>query len=266
MSSEPTRSVCLVLGAGGFRGLVHVGVLRGLQRLQIGVESVIGVSMGGLVAAFHAGLGYSPDELERRFARLSTPAIFSLGWSLHRGGKPRLDDSAASSFHRDLEDLRRVDLEHLHFGIRSLGLLALDLSSGREVFAATGHTCPVSPAEVALGGASIPGLFPWVRRKCPQGVVRLVDGGLSHSLPVERALAPPFSGGKILAVDLQVLRGFRERHPDRWQRLEQEHPGRIVRLLPRVDGAGTVFFRSASAPDLVRWGEQAVLERSEALC
>jgi predicted acylesterase/phospholipase RssA len=171
-----------------------------------------------------------------------------------------------SRFRRDLEELRRLNLNRLHFGIRSLGLLALDLSSGREVFAVTGESCPVQPAEVALGGASIPGLFPWVRCEHPGGVFRLVDGGLSHSLPVERALTPPFSGGKIVAVDLQVLRGFRERHPDRWLRLEREHPGRIVRLVPKVDGAGTVFFNFRKARDLVRWGEEAVLERCEALC
>jgi hypothetical protein len=85
-------------------------------------------------------------------------------------------------------------------------------------------------------------------------------------LPVERALLPPFSAGRILAVDLQVRRGFRERDPHRWQQLEREHPGRIVRLTPRLDGAGSVFFRPGKAADLVRWGEQAVLERSEALC
>lgn len=267
MSDDSGGGICLVLGAGGFRGLAHVGVLRGLQRLQIAVQSVIGVSMGGLVASFHAGLGYSPEELERRFSGLSTTAIFGLGWSLYRGGKPRSEDSTVVGVFRGiLEELRRLDLENLHFGIRSLGLLALDLSSGREVFTASGQASPVSPGAVALGGASIPGLFPWVRQEHTGGVVRLVDGGLSHSLPVERALSPPFSAAKIVVVDLQVRRGFREHDPERWSRLERQHPGRIVRLQPRVDGAGTVFFRSGHAPDLVRWGEAAVLERRQSLC
>jgi len=261
------QGICLVLGAGGFRGLAHVGILRGLQRLQVAVESIIGVSMGGLVAAFHAGLGYSPEELERRFSGLSTTAIFGLGWSLYRGAKPRAGDATAvGDFRGILEELQRLDLQRLHFGISSLGLLALDLSNGREVFTATGRDCGVSPGAVALGGASIPGLFPWVRQEHKEGVVRMVDGGLSHSVPVERALEPPFSAAKIVAVDLQVRRGFRERDPHRWPQLERQHPGRIVRLLPRVDGAGTVFFRSHRASDLVRWGEEAVLERREALC
>ncbi|MCI0655472.1 MAG: hypothetical protein L0170_00165 [Acidobacteria bacterium] len=67
-------------------------------------------------------------------------------------------------------------------------------------------------------------------------------------------------------LELQEMRGFREQHPDRWPRLERESPGRIVRLAPKVDGAGTVFFDSRKARDLVRWGEEAVLERWEALC
>jgi predicted acylesterase/phospholipase RssA len=145
-------------------------------------------------------------------------------------------------------------------------LLALDLFSGEEVFVSTGRVGPLAPADVAVGGASIPGLFPWVRRKVSGRTYHLVDGGFSHSVPVERAFEPPFLARKVLAVDLGVIRGFRERDPLRWENLERERPGRVIRLRPRVADAGTIFFRAAQGPELVRRGEEAVLEQAPALC
>jgi hypothetical protein len=75
---------------------------------------------------------------------------------------------------------------------------------------------------------------------------------------VERAFDPPFSAEKVLAVDLQVLRGFRERRRDRWERLEKIHGGSLVRLLPAVTGTGTIFFRNHQAAGLLRAGEESV--------
>jgi predicted acylesterase/phospholipase RssA len=204
--------------------------------------------------------------MEQRLSQLSTASLFALGWSLHARLSGRAGKSAAARLRDDLEALRRLSLDRLHFGIRQLGLLALDLFSGEEVFAATGSGHPLAPWDVAVGGASIPGLFPWVRCQTAGRTYHLVDGGFSHAVPVERALQPPFLARKVLAVDLGVIRGFRERDPLRWEKLESEHPGRVIRLRPRVDDAGTIFFRAAQAPDLVRRGEEAVLEQAPALC
>ena len=264
--SSGARGVCLVLGAGGFRGLAHVGVLRGLERLGVRIDALIGVSIGGLIAAFYAGLGHPSDELLRRFARLSTVSLFSLGWSLYRARGADLPSRGPDDPRHPLRELHSLKLDHLSFGVQRMGLLALDLFTGEEIFTATGAPCCLSPDKVVLGGASIPGLFPWVRCGHEGRVYRLVDGGLSHAVPVERALAPPFEAPRIVAVDLQVRRGFRERDPHRWSRLEEEFPGRIVRIRPRVHRAGTVFFRARHVEDLVRGGEQAVVEQAGALC
>jgi predicted acylesterase/phospholipase RssA len=254
-----------VLGGGGFRGLAHIGVLRALRRLEVPIDSIIGVSMGGLVASFHAGLGYTLDEIEQRLSLLSTSSLFALGRSLYR---PRRNgwSPAVTALRAELGRLDGLSLDSLRFGVGKLGLLALDAFTGEEIFAVTGETSPLAPARVVVGGASIPFLFPWVRGQHGRRTYRLVDGGLSHSVPVERALRPPFSAARVIAVDLQVLRGFRERAPRRWESLEEEHPGRILRLRPRVDRFGTVFFREGQAPDLVRAGEESVLEQAGALC
>ena len=255
----PGGGLCLVLGAGAFRGLAHVGVLRALRRAGVPIHSIIGSSIGGLVAAFYAGLGLEPDEIAARLSRLTTSSLLSLGIALRDWGPlSRQARVGTRELRADLDRLQELRLDRLHFGVRRLGLLAMDLPSGEEMFAATGIPGPVPPDRIVLGGISIPGLFPLVRSSGRRRGYRLADGGFSHSVPVERAFEAPFFAGKVLAVDLQVIRGFRERRRDRWERLESKHGDSLVRLLPRVKEVGTIFFRQGQAADLLRAGEEAI--------
>ncbi len=258
-SSPPEGGICLVLGAGGFRGLAHLGVLKALRRASVPIHSIIGVSIGSLVGAFHAGLGMEPDEIAARLSRMTTSSFFALGIALRRWGPlSRRARRAASGHLEDLERLEGLGLDRLHFGVRRLGLLAMDLPGGGEIFAATGHPGPVPPARLVLGGISIPVLYPLVRFESPGRTYRLADGGFSHSVPVERAFQPPFCARRVLAVDLRVFRGFRERRGDRWRNLESKHGDSLVRLLPNVERTGTLFFRQGQGASLVRAGEEAV--------
>ena len=251
--------LCLVLGAGGFRGLAHAGVLRALCRAGVPVRSIIGSSIGGLVGAFYAALGDSPERIFERLAGLTTPRLFAIGAALRRWGPiSRRATPAARPFLEDFERLRNASLERLHHGVERLGILALNLPSLQEVFGATGLRGPLSLHDLTLGGASIPGVFPAVKVRRAERTYRLVDGGFSHSVPVERAFEPPFSAHRVLAVDLQVIQGLRERGVDRWDRVRREHGDALIRLRPVVETAGTVFFSADQAGDLLRAGEEVV--------
>lgn len=57
------RSVGLVLGGGGARGMAHLGVLRALEERGIPVDLVCGTSIGSIVGGA-AAMGMSADELE----------------------------------------------------------------------------------------------------------------------------------------------------------------------------------------------------------
>lgn len=48
------KSVSLVLGSGGARGLAHVGVIRWLEENDFEVKSISGCSMGALIGGFYA--------------------------------------------------------------------------------------------------------------------------------------------------------------------------------------------------------------------
>ena len=48
------RTVSLVLGSGGARGLAHIGVIRWLEKNNYQIESISGCSMGALVGGVYA--------------------------------------------------------------------------------------------------------------------------------------------------------------------------------------------------------------------
>src|SRR5262249_6112181 len=57
------RRVGLVLGAGGAKGLAHIGALRSFERAGVRFDMLAGTSMGGIIAAL-IGLGWSSDRLQ----------------------------------------------------------------------------------------------------------------------------------------------------------------------------------------------------------
>ena len=59
------KRIGLALGAGGARGLAHIGVLRVLEREDIPIDLIVGTSIGALVGGAYAS-GMSPDELEKK--------------------------------------------------------------------------------------------------------------------------------------------------------------------------------------------------------
>ncbi|MCJ7555212.1 MAG: patatin-like phospholipase family protein, partial [Ignavibacteriaceae bacterium] len=54
--------VALALSGGGARGLSQIGVLRALEEANIGVDLIVGTSMGSIVGGLYAA-GYTVDEL-----------------------------------------------------------------------------------------------------------------------------------------------------------------------------------------------------------
>ncbi|WP_434658573.1 patatin-like phospholipase family protein [Sulfurimonas sp. NW9] len=48
------KTVSLVLGSGGARGLAHIGIIRYLEENDYEIKSVSGCSIGALVGGFYA--------------------------------------------------------------------------------------------------------------------------------------------------------------------------------------------------------------------
>ncbi|HPR52379.1 MAG TPA: patatin-like phospholipase family protein, partial [Deltaproteobacteria bacterium] len=59
------KRVVLILGAGGSRGLAHIGVLRALKEEDIAVDFIAGISFGAIIGAMYS-LYLNVDEVEKR--------------------------------------------------------------------------------------------------------------------------------------------------------------------------------------------------------
>ncbi|MCE0521768.1 MAG: patatin-like phospholipase family protein [Methylacidiphilales bacterium] len=176
--------VGLVLGAGGARGLAHIGVIRVLEREGITVDVVAGSSMGALVAAAWAS-GRTADELEkiamqvkgkRIFLKLLNPMFPGAG--IVRG---------LSVYHFLDSILDGLTFEDTMIPVK---IVACDLHTMEEVVFEQGKVIDAIRASI-----SIPGIF---RPMKYQGRT-LIDGGLASPVPVDLMVRSGVS--KIIAVN-----------------------------------------------------------------
>lgn len=70
------KTVSLVLGSGGARGLAHIGIIRWLAEHGYQIRSVSGCSMGALIGGIYAA-GKLP-EYEQWVRKIDKLGVFSL--------------------------------------------------------------------------------------------------------------------------------------------------------------------------------------------
>lgn len=183
--SQRAREVSLVLGAGGARGLAHIGVLEVLEARGYRVGAIAGSSMGALVGGFFAAgkLGEYRD------------------WActLERSGVLRLLDFAFGfpgliKGDRLIGALRELVGDHL---IEELPIpytaVATDLAAQREVWLSRGSLFDAIRASIA-----IPMLFTPHRVNGRD----LVDGGLLAPVPI--AVTRSTRADLVIAVDVNA--------------------------------------------------------------
>ena len=210
------KRVGLALGAGGARGLAHVGVIKALQERGYKIEAVSGSSMGAIIAAMFA---FNPDwesvystlrnYLEQNRDKLSSFDVFR-DEARHNGMEPRAIKSLKASLYR-LRMYRRfigdnhilsddilwefvnavIPDERIENASVPLAIVTYDIVLQQEVVFTAG---PVRPVVVA--SSSIPAIFP------PQDVngMLLVDGGAISPVPV--ACLKDIGVKNIIAVDV----------------------------------------------------------------
>jgi NTE family protein len=218
--------ITLALGGGGSKGNSHIGVIRRLEKEGVRIRGVAGTSFGGLIAVLYA-LGYSPDEMEERFASVDQTQFF--------GRTP--NDGPALMGLAGVTRLLEVSLGDKTFADLKLPcvLTAVDLKSGKEVLLSKGRL-----VDALLATIAIPGIFP------PRYIdgLELVDGGTLDPVPVApaRMLAPRLP---VVAVVLTMPMGM----PTQTWRLplQKYWIGRVVsRVLStmRYDSVWDIFSRS----------------------
>ena len=165
------KTVSLVLGSGGARGLAHIGVIRELEQAGAKIEAIAGSSMGALVGGIHAA--GKLQAYEEWVCELEQSDILSLiDWTFAGGGLIK-----GRKIIGKLEELvGDTDIEDLNLDFTAV---AVDIDQGREVWLDRGPLFDAVRASIA-----IPGLFTPHRYRNRT----LVDGGLLNPIPVAPTL------------------------------------------------------------------------------
>ncbi|MBN2297537.1 MAG: patatin-like phospholipase family protein, partial [Deltaproteobacteria bacterium] len=69
------KRTVLILGAGGSRGLAHIGVIRALKEENIPVDCIVGISFGAIIGAMYS-LYLDIDEVEKRLKEYMNSPLF----------------------------------------------------------------------------------------------------------------------------------------------------------------------------------------------
>jgi NTE family protein len=207
MSSQKT--VSLVLGSGGARGLAHIGVIRAIEQQGWKIGTISGSSMGALIGGFYAA-GKLDDYAEwvQDLTEFNVLRYLDIAWGGAGMLKGDMLMDTLKSFvgHHRIEDL----------GI-PLTIVATDVVRRKEVWLNRGDLFDAIRASIA-----VPTVFtPHVIDGRP-----LLDGGILNPVPIAPTLQDQTDA--IIAVSLsgvpkRIGGGSRKKNQDI---APQKHPYR----------------------------------------
>ena len=201
----------LVLAGGGARGLAHIGLLKGLEKMDFPKPSlVVGVSMGAIIGGLYA-CGMSPSELEHfvieefRISNYLDSFVFRIDGPVGRviqtgqslaslASRPGVDPGQ-----RVLELLEKLTGgKKIEDTVIPFRCNAVDLFSGNEVVFSTGSVAKAMRASMSLPIFFEPFMY---RGMC------LVDGGLLHNMPIAIAKKEGFE--RVIAMNVNTFDKFK---------------------------------------------------------
>ncbi len=180
--------VGLVLGAGGCRGLSHIGVLQVLEQEKIPIDLITGCSIGAIIGGIY-GCGVPLDRLEQHVHQSNERMVLDITMprrGLLKGNK--------------LEAIVRTLTKNMAFSQAKLPMAfaACGSETGALDMLSTGNI-----SRAVRASMSIPGIFDPVNI----GSKWYVDGGTVDRLPI--APAREMGADMVIAVDV----GYRgQRH------------------------------------------------------
>ncbi|HDP26418.1 MAG TPA: hypothetical protein ENN34_13410 [Deltaproteobacteria bacterium] len=213
MKLRKKKKVVLALGAGGSRGLAHIGVIRALVHAGIPIDGIAGVSFGAIVGALYS-LTRDIDTVEQKLRDYMASPLFQE--TRREMERPEPDRSRSFLeriqatvkqgyfFTRALSRKSFVTPEDFVLHIKELvgehtfaeltipfRCSSVDLLSGEPIVFSDGDLY-----QALLASSAAPGFFPPVR----MGGMLLVDGGVAEMIPYHTAmtLRPDF----LIGVDV----------------------------------------------------------------
>lgn len=180
-----SKKLGFVLGAGGSRGVAHIGFLEAMEENGIKPDFISGSSMGSVVGGCYAA-GMTPDEMKTAIFDLKKSDLLDL--TVNPVRSQALFKS--KKMHSKIEEyLGKKTFKDLKI---PFSCVAVDLITGEPVY--LDGDMPV--AEAIAASSSIPGVFKPVKKD----EKLLVDGGLRERLPVD--LVRQMGAEAVVAVDV----------------------------------------------------------------
>ncbi|HKB12201.1 MAG TPA: patatin-like phospholipase family protein [Vicinamibacterales bacterium] len=248
-SSTPV-CIGLVLSGGGLRGAAHLGLLQRLLHHGVRIDVMAGVSAGAIIAAYYAAVGLTIRDMIEEVPTFRGRHIVMHGLTLRspQPFKPFLRRLCGVIPAR-LEQLDRASFATLHHGIARLGIVCHDLDRRSPRYFSTGDSSGVRLADAARASAAVPGVLPPKIMTIDGETVRLVDGGVSDSLPIAFARSPQMGATHVIVSDCRNVGAAPPPAGDT-----------LVYLRPRLDGVWPFHAPGSALLESVGRGEAVVTD------
>ena len=175
-------TVGFVLGGGGVRGAVQVGMLRALFEAGVRPDTVVGTSIGAINGAAVAAEPTAAvvERLVQAWASPAAAAVYGDSWArqLRRLARSRTHLNDPGPLREVIEDLLGADSTFEDLAV-PLAVAAASIERTAERWFDSG---PLVPA--VLASSSVPGILPPTRI----GDEHFVDGGIVNSIPLGEAV------------------------------------------------------------------------------
>jgi len=165
------KKIGLVLGGGGARGFFHMGVIKGLQELNIKIDEISGASIGAVIGLMYANdpkINFEKMANELDFLKLIQAIVFNK--TLRPSGTSLNREAVLESFLRNY--VKADDFDELKIKMR---FNAADINNNQEIVFEKGKIFPGLIASI-----SIPGVFSPLKYQDKF----LVDGGIMNNIPI----------------------------------------------------------------------------------
>jgi len=187
------KSVSLVLGSGGARGLAHIGIIQWLEEHGYQIQSISGCSMGALIGGIYAA--GKLDDFEswvRAISKIDIITLLDISWS--KSGLVK-GDKIINTLKDLVGDIKIDDLPMRYTAV------AADVNEEKEIWINSGQLFDAIRASISLPMFFTPYLY---------NNTYLIDGGVLNPVPI----APTFGdktditiavnlGGKLIVNDVK---------------------------------------------------------------
>lgn len=179
----PKKTVSLVLGSGGARGLAHIGIIKYLEENEYEIKSISGCSIGALVGGFYAA--GTLHKYEEWLKQIDTIEMLKLLDFKGSGGVV-----SGEKLMQKLNDLvGDYPIESLNIKFTAV---ATDIDSQKEIWINSGSLLSAIRASISLPLFFTPFITPSGKK--------LVDGGVLNPVPI----APTFHDDTDLTISVNL--------------------------------------------------------------